>query len=379
MKLIRRYLGRAIVGAVLFVLAGFLALFAFFDLIGELDDVGQGGYRLQHAVGFVLLGLPGRIYELMPVAALIGAIYALAQFAASSEFTAMRAAGLGRRSALGVVGSVGLVFAVLTALVGEIVAPQAERLAQRLRLTAQAGAPVAGAELRSGIWVKDSVRDAAGALQRQRFVNIAEVRPDTTLRALRVFEFDADFRLVALLEAGAASFAPPDGWRLREVVHTRFEPVAVAGEVAALRARREPVAEMAWRSELTPDLLGLLAVVPERMSAVALFQYVRHLRDNQQRSDRHEIAFWKKLVYPLAVVVMMALALPFAYLQVRAGGIGLKVFAGIMLGVAFHFLNGLFSHLGLLNTWPPWLAAVIPSAFALALALGMLAWVDRSR
>ena len=76
---------------------------------------------------------------------------------------------------------------------------------------------------------------------------------------------------------------------------------------------------------------------------------------------------------------MMALALPFAYLQVRAGGIGLKVFAGIMLGVAFHFLNGLFSHLGLLNTWPPWLAAVIPSGFALALALGMLAWVDRSR
>lgn len=379
MRLIRRYLGRAILGAVLFVLAGFLALFAFFDLIGELDDVGQGGYRLQHAVVYVLLGLPGRIYELMPVAALIGAIYALAQFAASSEFTAMRAAGLGRRGALGVVGAVGLGFAVLTAMVGEVLAPQAERLAQRMRLSAQTGAAVAGAELRSGIWVKDSVRDAAGALQRQRFVNIAEIRPDTTLRALRVFEFDADFRLVSLLEAQGASFTPPQGWRLTEVVLTRFEPMAVAGEVAALRARREPLAELAWQSDLTPDLLGLLAVMPERMSAVALFQYVRHLRDNQQRSDRYEIAFWKKFVYPLAVVVMMALALPFAYLQVRAGGIGLKVFAGIMLGVAFHFLNGLFSHLGLLNTWPPWLAAVIPSGFALALALGMLAWVDRSR
>jgi lipopolysaccharide export system permease protein len=379
MRLIRRYLGRAILGSVLFVLAGFLALFAFFDLIGELDDVGQGGYRLQHALVFVLLGLPGRIYELMPVAALIGAIYALAQFAASSEFTAMRAAGLGRRGALGVVGAVGLGIALLTALVGEVLAPQAERLAQRMRLSAQTGAAVAGAELRSGIWVKDSVRDAAGALQRQRFVNIAEIRPDTSLRALRVFEFDADFRLVLLLEAGGASFAPPHGWLLREAVLTRFEPVAVAGEVTALRARREPLAEMAWQSDLTPDLLGLLAVVPERMSAVALFQYVRHLRDNQQRSDRYEIAFWKKFVYPLAVVVMMALALPFAYLQARAGGIGLKVFAGIMLGVAFHFLNGLFSHLGLLNTWPPWLAAVIPSGFALALALGMLAWVDRSR
>ena len=120
-------------------------------------------------------------------------------------------------------------------------------------------------------------------------------------------------------------------------------------------------------------------LVPERMSAWSLAQYAQHLRENRQRADRYEIALWKKLVYPFAVIVMMALALPFAYLQVRAGGIGYKVFAGIMLGVAFHFLNSLFSHLGLLNTWPPWLAAIVPSAIATVLAVGMLAWVDRAR
>jgi len=379
MRLLRRYLGRAIAAAVLFVLAGFLALFAFFDLINELDDVGQGGYRLQHALGFVVLGLPSRVYELMPVAALIGTVYALAQFAASSEFTAMRAAGFGRRHALGIVATGGLVFGLLTVLVGEVIAPQAERLAQRVRFSAQAGAAVAGAELRSGLWVKDSQRDERGAVLRQRFVNIAQLNADTSLAGLQVFEFDASFRLVAVLQAARAVFTPPGGWRLQEVVLTRFEPLAIAGEVAALRAQRESLATLDWSSELTPALLGVLAIVPDRMSAVALFQYVRHLRDNQQRSDRYEIALWKKIVYPFVIVVMMMLALPFAYLQARAGGIGYKVFVGIMLGVAFHFMNGLFSHLGLLNTWAPWLAAIIPGGVALLLALGMLLWVDRSR
>ena len=45
MSMIRRYIAREIVGAVLFVLAGFLGLFAFFDFINEIDDVGQAGYR----------------------------------------------------------------------------------------------------------------------------------------------------------------------------------------------------------------------------------------------------------------------------------------------------------------------------------------------
>jgi lipopolysaccharide export system permease protein len=185
--------------------------------------------------------------------------------------------------------------------------------------------------------------------------------------------------LLEILEAEQARFVPPQSWQLLNAGQTLFEPMRVADAAFALSARRTTLAELAWVSDLNPDILGVLMVVPERMSAWNLARYVQHLRDNQQRADRYEIALWKKLVYPIAVIVMMALALPFAYLQVRAGGIGYKVFAGIMMGVAFHFLNGLFSHLGLLNTWPAWLAASVPSLAAVALALGMLAWVDRAR
>ena len=362
MSLLRRYVAREIVGAVSFVLAGFLALFAFFDFVNELDDIGQAGYKLQHAVLYVLLGLPSRVDELAPIAALIGAIYALSQFAAHSEFTAMRAAGMSRRRALTIVGTLGLWMALVTALTGELLAPVADRLASNLRMSTLAS--TVGAQFRSGLWIKDTLKDASGAVSKLRFVNVAEMRPDTTLRAVRVFEFDSQYRLESLIEAANARFSPTGGWVFLDAEVARFSAQAVADTTTSLRADRTRHAQLAWTSELTPDIL---------------LQYVQHLRDNRQRTDRYEIALWKKAVYPLAVVVMLALALPFGYLQVRAGGIGYKVFAGIMLGVGFHFLNGLFSHLGLLNTWPAWLAVSIPSLAALLLAMGMLAWVDRAR
>lgn len=377
MRLLRRYLSAQITGAVAFVLFGFLTLFAFFDFINELDDIGRGTYRLAHAVAFVLLGLPAHVYELMPIVALIGTIYALAQFASNSEFTAMRAAGLSRRQALSTIARIGFGFALLTALVGEALAPASESLAQKLRLTSIGAS--AGGQFRSGLWLKDSVRDTGGAVERLRFVNIAELSPDGTLRDVRVFEFDAQMRLSELLEARRAHYEPAQGWRLEEVDSTRFEELALPDDVPLVRTVHSHDAQRVWHSELTPSLLGVLLVQPDRMSAPALYRYVRHLQENRQDAAQYEIALWKKLVYPLAVVVMMALALPFGYLQARAGGIGYKVFAGVMLGIAFHFLNGLFSHLGLLNTWPAVVSVSIPSVAAFVLALAMLAWVDRTR
>ncbi len=384
MTLIGKYLGREIALSVVFVLAGFLALFSFFDLINELDDIGRNGYRIQHALGYVLLSLPARMYEIMPVAVLIGAIYALAQFAQHSEFTAMRAAGLGRLMALRQIAGVGVVFLVFTILVGEWLAPATDRLAQSMKLRSGASISAALTQFRSGVWLKDSTRDSKGNVTVQRFINVGKMAPDTSLSDLRIFEFDANFHLKLLMQAATARFSAEKGWVLSKVVLTRFSDVPVpqvegiaAGHIMA--SKRETVDTLAWGSEITPGIVGLLAVQPEKMSAYALFNYIRHLKDNKQATSRYEIAMWKKLLYPFAILVMLSLALPFAYLQVRAGSLGYKVFIGIMIGVAFHFLNGLMSHLGLLNTWPAWMSATIPSVLAFLLAMAMLAWVDRVR
>ena len=113
------------------------------------------------------------------------------------------------------------------------------------------------------------------------------------------------------------------------------------------------------------------------MSAWKLYKYTEHLAGNRQKTERYEIAMWKKLFYPLATLVMMALALPFAYIQARAGMVGVKVFSGIMLGTFFHMLNSLFSHVGLLQNWPPVAAAAVPSAAFFLAAVLMMWWVER--
>jgi lipopolysaccharide export system permease protein len=146
-------------------------------------------------------------------------------------------------------------------------------------------------EFRSGLWVRDE----------KSFVNVREVLPDTSLRRVRVFEFDDRFQLLAISEAERGRYLRDGSWMLDGVVRTVF-----TGEAA----RVERFTELPWKSALNPDLLAVLLVVPERMSLINLYLFTRHLSGNQQKTERYDIAMWKKLVYPLAALVMLALALP---------------------------------------------------------------------
>jgi len=378
MRTLRRYVQREVLLAAGFVLLVLLSIFAFFDIVAQLDDVGREGYTLRAALAFVLLSQPSRIYELTPLAALIGTIYALAKLAASSEFTIMRVAGLSTRRLALWVCSVGVGLVAATYLMGELIAPPLERHARQLRIDA-ANAGIA-TELRSGAWARDVVRDEAGNPERLRFVNVGVVRPDATTALWRVFEFDPSFRLLSIATAQTGAFLEPGdapgAWLLGDVVETRIPVVADGDDAqAGTRIVREP--QRRWASELTPQIFGVLLVAPERMSLVALGQYVRHLEETRQRTERYQIAFWGKVFYPLAILVMMVLALPFAYLHVREGSVSLKIFTGVMIGVGFYLLNKLFAHLGLLGTWPPIMVAALPGLVVLAIALGTLYWIER--
>jgi len=356
LKLYERHLAREIYAATGLVLLAFLLLFAFFDLIHQLESVGRGGYQIQHALGYVILTLPGRMYELFPICVLIGTMYALTVLARHSEITVLRAAGLSTGDLLLTLAKIGLVFIVLTLLVGEFLAPPSERAAQQLRLKAMG--KLVAQEFRSGLWVRDE----------RSFVNVREVLPDASLRNVRVFEFDDRFQLRSISQAERGRYIGAGTWSLDGVVRTVF-----SGEAAHV----EKYSELTWKSALNPDLLAVLLVVPERMSLVNLYLFIRHLSGNQQKTDRYDIAMWKKMIYPLAALVMMALALPFAYMQDRMGSVSIRVFSGIMLGIGFHMLNGLFSSLGVINSWPPFFSAITPSVLFLMAAAGMLWWVER--
>lgn len=360
LKVYERHLAREIYSATLLVLAAFLSLFAFFDLIQEMVEVGKDTYQFHHAIAYVALTLPGRAYEIFPIAVLIGSLYALTLLARHSEITVLRASGLSTSELLLTLAKLGLAFVALTFVLGEFVAPPAERAAQQLRLTAMS--KLVGQEFRSGLWVKDGLS----------FINVREVLPDASLRQIRVYGFDEMYRLRSISEAEEGRFLPPNRWRLANVVKTEFD--VEPGKERAQVTRQD---ELVWQSALSPDILAVLLVVPERMSLVNLYQYIRHLSDNQQKTQRYEIALWKKLIYPLATLVMMALALPFAYTHGRMGAVSIKVFAGVMMGILFHMLNGLFAHLGVINSWQPLVSATTPSVIFLLAAGTMLWWVER--
>jgi lipopolysaccharide export system permease protein len=354
---LRRYLAREIYAASALVLAVFLSLLAFFDLIHELTDLGKGDYRMPHIVAFVLLSLPGHVYELAPIAVLIGTLFALAQLVAHSEYTVMRISGLSTFRATVALMQIGLVFVVITFVFGEFVSPPAEHAAQQLRVRAMS--TVVAQEFRSGLWVKDELS----------FINVREVLPDSRLKGISIYEFDADYRLRSIRSAARGEYLPPDHWTLADVVETRFDDNGT--QVLHLP-------ESTWKSAINPDILSVLLVKPEYMSAWNLYQYTRHLAENKQKTEQYDIAMWKKLVYPFAALVMMALALPFAYMQGRSGSVGLKVFVGVMLGVLFWMLNGLFSSLGVIRSWPPFLAALLPSLLFLLAAAAMMWKVERT-
>jgi lipopolysaccharide export system permease protein len=355
-RTLERYLARQIYAATAFVLLGFLGLFAFFDLIRELADLGKLDYQLRQVFTFVLLSMPTHAYELFPVVVLIGTLYVLAHLASNSEYTVMRASGLSPRRTALILAKIGLAFVVLTFVIGEWVAPWSEEQAQKVKLRAMSS--MIGQDLSSGLWFKDE----------GSFINVREARQTNQLAGLRIYDFDADYRLQKITLAERADYAGKGIWQLRGVKQTHFTTQG---------PRIESRPEMEWRSRVSPDMLDALIVRPERMSAWALVKYTEHLAGNRQKTERYEIALWKKILYPLAALVMMALALPFAYMQARAGMVGVKVFLGIMLGIFFHMLNSLFSHIGLLQNWPPLSAAVAPSAAFLAAAILMMWWVER--
>ena len=356
MTTFRRYLAAEIVAATALVMAALLMLVSFFDVLDQIGDLGRGAYDLRQLAIHVVLLVPTHVYEVFPIAALIGTLFALAQLVGNSEYTVMRTSGVSIARMNFALLTIGFVFAVLTFVFGEFIGPPTEQFAQRLRSQAIAG--IIAQEFRSGLWVKDG----------RNFVNVGEVTPDARLKAVRIYAFDDRYHLETLSVAEEGRYEGGRTWTLSGVVQTTFDGV---------RSRVAKIPELRWSSVLEPDLLSVLLVRPERMSAWSLYSYSQHLKENRQKARRYEIAFWTKIMYPVAVLVMMLLALPFSYFHRRQGGVGARIFTGIMLGLAFNTLNRLFGTLGVLYDWPAPVSAVTPTVVFLALAFAMTWWQER--
>jgi lipopolysaccharide export system permease protein len=369
MNTIRRLIFGELARSIAFVTLCFLALFYFFDFVDELGALSRTasqGYQLRHAMLYVLLLMPNRLYELLPITVLIGSVFVMSRLAQSSEYTILRTSGLGPVKALRLLMGMGLFFTILTFAVGDYLAPAADRSAQLLKAR-YTGALSIG---QTGAWLKER-RDG------QHFaVNVGALTGQGTMKQVYVVEFDPKGFVRSTIKAEQAQFSSDDRWHLMEVDRTQFraDPASTAG-AATVRVQREKLPQYQWETTLTAEMVSTALLRPNRMKAVDLFQYMRHLAANGQTAQRYEIEFWRKVFYPLSCLVMVILALPFAYLHFRKGSAAGYIFAGVMIGISFFLLNNVFGFVGNLRNWEPWVAAASPGLLYLLISLSAFGWL----
>ena len=377
-KIYERYFAKQIYVSFGFILFALVALFLFFDVLSELGSV-NAKYTLPLALLHVLLKAPSRMVEIIPIAGLIGSIYVFAMMASQSEFTIFRVAGLDIKRSLLTLGKVSLPIVVFTLLISEVLGPYAESLSERIRM--QALGSTFSSQFRSGVWVKDQLRDSDGSGPIRpgvRYVNVGTIDQNDQIRQIRMYEFDPNYRLLSIRSAASGRFDNRGIWELNDVSETRFTEKRSNDPLDAVySAQTKVIPKLSLESQVTPQILNVLLISPEKMSIVSLGRFILHLQDNKQDMQRHAIAFWKKVIYPFIIFVMLALALPFAFMKVRAGSVGIKVFGGIMLGMSFQLFNTLFSSIGLLGALPAFFTAIFPPLVYLVLAFLALKWVAR--
>jgi len=365
MRTIRRLIYSEVLKSVAFVALGFLCLFFFFDFIDELQAVGKGplGYGLPQALMYVALLVPGHLYELMPIAVLIGCIFVMARFAQSSEYTILRTSGLGPWRALSMLLALGLGFVVLTFAVGDYLTPASDRLAQVIKARYQGYLESAGS---TGAWLKEKQDDKSYA------VNVLSIARDGSLKDARILEFNREGFLAAQTTAPEAHIGRDGVWHLVQAQRQRYQDDNARDLV---RIETEQLPTLDWPSSLTQEMVSVALLQPDRMSTIDLFAYVRHLDANGQTAQRYEIQFWRKVFYPLSCLVMVVLALPFAYLHFRQGGITTYVFGGVMVGISFFLLNNVFGYIGTLGNWWPWITAAAPGIIYSLMSLAAFTWL----
>ncbi len=351
MKILDRYLGRAVLQGALLVLLVLVALMTVIDFVVELAEVGNGRYGLLQAMEYIALTTPRRAVEMLPLAALIGSLFGLGTLANNSELVVVRAAGVSLLRIAASVLRVGLVLIAVALVLGELVAPVADQWAQERR--AAALSKEFSNKTKLGFWVREG----------ERYVNIRHILPGSRLMDVWVYEFGPDRQLRSALHAASADYQR-GAWRLHDVQRSEIGPD---------RVDAEHVAEMVWRTELDPELVKVVSVEPERLSTLGLYQYIDYLRQNGLESQRYRIAFWIRVLAPLATVLMLLLALPFVFGSIRSVPVSQRVLVGTLIGIGFQILSRSLGHLGQVWDMNPLFAAALP----LLLFSGLAAWLMR--
>lgn len=341
MVIIDKYLRKAILNQFILVLVVLLSLFIFITFIDELSNINRGNYTLLKIVQFVILSVPKIMYEVFPIAALIGAILGLSNLAKDSELIVMRSVGVSVQRIVVSTLKVGIILGITAIILGEIVAPISETKALRIRAEAIQSKVKQKSDF--GLWMRDE----------SSYISIGEVLPDLSLLNVKIFEFDRDNKLRHLSRAKNGIYDDrTQRWVLENLDRTLIDPD---------RAFADQMKAAKWETKVDPQILRVFLIKPEQLSIWQLLKYIDHLKANNQETKIYKLSFWTKIVAPFTTLVMLILAVPFVFKQVRSGGLGKSLFVGIMMGLGFFILTKAFGYFVLLYSIPPLIGAIIPT------------------
>jgi lipopolysaccharide export system permease protein len=348
-RILDRYVGRTVlvaIGLVLAIIVGLDALTAFID---ESDDISET-YTFVQVGLYVVLTLPGRCYEFVPFAALIGCLIGLGQLASSSELVVMRSAGISTARLVWVVMQPALLVAAAGFLIGEFVAPKAEQIAESKRAIAQSKRE--GFVGRHGLWNREG----------NTFLHFNAVEPSGVAHGVTLLQFDDKRQMQSAVRAIRA-IHKGDYWTLEQVVKTDF---------SSWEATRTEHASMRWETRISPELLTMVVVAPEFLPVADLYRYSAYLFQQGLDSDDFQLAFWRKLLQPAAIGGLVLVAISFIFGPLRDGTMGFRIFAGVLVGIVFRTSQDLLGPASLIFGFSPLYAAVIPIVICLATGALML-------
>ncbi|TPH18504.1 LPS export ABC transporter permease LptG [Litorilituus lipolyticus] len=346
MKILDLYIGRVIASTTFLTLAVFVSVSGIIKFVEQMRAVGRGNYDLAHAALYVLYAVPRDVEVFFPMAALIGGLIGIGMLASNSELVVMQAAGLSRLDIIKSVMKTAILLIVVSMAVGEWLAPSGEAKAREIRAQAISGGSLISAK--NGVWAKDG----------DYFVNIGEVLEQGQLKKVQIYRFNTQLKLESWISAQSAIYQG-EQWLLTDVVETNL-----SGE----QITTENIAQQVWQSSLTPKKLGVVTVTPESLSVRGLVDYLDYLEANEQDPSRYQLAFWRKLMQPLTVAVMLLVALSFIFGPLRSVSMGARIMMGVFTGILFFICNEVLGSISLVYQLPPILGAVMPSVIFISTA-----------
>ncbi|MBJ2346715.1 MULTISPECIES: LPS export ABC transporter permease LptG [Pseudomonas] len=344
-----RYIGSSVFMAILAVLGIILGLATLFAFIDEMSDVSDT-YTLADVLSYVLLTAPRRLYDMLPMAALIGCLIGLGSLASNSELTIMRAAGVSIGRIVWAVMKPMLVLMLVGVLIGEYVAPATENTAQANRSLAQGGGDAQSAK--HGLWHR----------QGDEFIHINSVQPNGTLYGVTRYRFDDQRHMLSSSFAKRAKFAE-DHWQLSDVTTTLFHDKRT--EVVAAPTER-------WDVALSPQLLSTVVMAPESLSITGLWGYIHYLADQGLNNGRYWLAFWVKVLQPLVTAALVLMAISFIFGPLRSVTLGQRVFTGVLVGFTFRIAQDLLGPSSLVFGFSPLFAVLVPAGVCALAGLWLL-------